>query len=68
MTTAFAKKPTPKPSLDAKLIAWARAFHAVLDEMRNPKVDNYDIVTTAIIVSAAEVAATLVTGTDLDSW
>lgn len=63
MTTGFSKKPTPKPTLDAKLIAWARAFHAVLDEM--VRVDaggspDYHI------EAAATVAASLVAGTDLE--
>jgi hypothetical protein len=66
---SFPRKPTPKPTLDAKLIAWARAYHAVCDEMNSNAVmapSEKGKAFEAERITAATVAAALVAGTDLE--
>lgn len=56
-----------KPSLDAKLVAYQRAFHAILDELRDAaRLESDAFLPLPLIVAAAHAAATITQyGTDL---
>lgn len=60
--------PRPKrPTLDARLVAWARAYRAILGEMTGDAPALTDLATRgSIVTTAAQVAAQLVTGAELE--